>query len=440
MPVSFWKKLEQPISAAPFVSFRIVFGLLMAFSALRFVYLGWIEEHYIEPVFHFSYYGFSWVKPLDVAGMYLVHALMFVSALGVATGRFYRISAIVLFLTFSYTELIDLTYYLNHYYFVSLICLWLVFMPEPDAQFRMPRWCRFIIIFQLTIVYCYAGWAKLNSDWLLEALPLRIWLPAHDNLQVIGPLLVYPETAYLFSWFGMLYDCFVVFFLFYSPTRPFAYFTVIVFHVLTGLLFQIGVFPLVMIGSTLIFFSIKWHERNLAILRNLRIFKFIFKLDYQHSSLPNSPQIGPLLKGFLVIYIVFQLIFPWRYLLYPGNLFWTEEGYRFSWRVMLVEKAGDATFYVKDGVTGREGIVYNREFLNIHQEKQMSFQPDMILQFAHFLGKHYSLNGVQKPQVRAEVYVTMNARKAQLLIDPHVDLMQVKDTWAHKSWILPYSP
>lgn len=440
MPVSFWKKLEQPVSAAPFVSFRIVFGLLMAFSALRFVYLGWIEEHYIEPLFHFSYYGFSWVKPLGVWGMYLVHALMFFSALGVATGRFYRVSAILLFLTFSYTELIDLTYYLNHYYFVSLICLWLIFMPEPDAQFRMPQWCRFIILFQLTVVYCYAGWAKINSDWLLEALPLRIWLPAHDDLPIIGPLLVYPETAYLFSWFGMLYDCFIAFFLFYSRTRPLAYSTVIVFHVLTGLLFQIGVFPWVMIGSTLIFFSIRWHERNLNILRNSKVFSSIFKLNYPNSSAENQFQLGPLLRIFLFVFIVFQLVFPWRYLLYPGNLFWTEEGYRFSWRVMLVEKAGDATFYVKDGVTGREGIVYNREFLNIHQEKQMSFQPDMILQFAHFLGKHYSINGVQKPQVRAEVYVTMNARKAQLLIDPHVDLMQVKDTWAPKSWILPYSP
>jgi hypothetical protein len=107
---------------------------------------------------------------------------------------------------------------------------------------------------------------------------------------------------------------------------------------------------------------------------------------------------------------------------------------------MLVEKAGDATFYVKDAATGREGIVNNREFLNAHQEKQMSFQPDMILQFAHFLGRHYAEKGLSNPRVRAEVYVTMNARKSCLLIDPNLNLMQVQDTWAHKKWILPWKP
>ena len=33
-----------------------------------------------------------------------------------------------------------------------------------------------------------------------------------------------------------------------------------------------------------------------------------------------------------------QVIFPLRYIFYPGELFWHEQGYRFSWRVMLMEK------------------------------------------------------------------------------------------------------
>lgn len=65
-------------------------------------------------------------------------------------------------------------------------------------------------------------------------------------------------------------------------------------------------------------------------------------------------------------------------------------------------------------------------------------QPDMILQFAHFLGKHYAAQGLHAPQVRAEVYVTLNARPSRLLIDPQVDLMKEKDTFAAKKWILPY--
>ena len=235
----------------------------------------------------------------------------------------------------------------------------------------------------------------------------------------------------------MIYDCTIVFFLLSNRTRPFAYITVIIFHILTGLLFQIGVFPLVMIGATLIFFSENWHRRFQHYITQIPLLGGLFVVLPSGETEPSKFRTSFILRFVLTAYVIFQVVFPWRYLLYPGNLFWTEEGYRFSWRVMLVEKAGDATFYVRDSQTGREGIVYNREFLNAHQEKQMAYQPDMILQFAHFLGKHYSQNGVSKPEVRAEVYVTMNARPAQLLIDPKVDLMKVNDNWSPKSWILP---
>jgi len=64
------------------------------------------------------------------------------------------------------------------------------------------------------------------------------------------------------------------------------------------------------------------------------------KLDeYRHSLTSNT-----MLKGILIPFFVIQIFFPWRYLLYPGELFWTEQGYRFSWRVMLMEKAGNSNF------------------------------------------------------------------------------------------------
>lgn len=103
-----------------------------------------------------------------------------------------------------------------------------------------------------------------------------------------------------------------------------------------------------------------------------------------------------------------------------------------------MEKAGTATFFVKDGTTGREGVVNNGDFLCAHQEKQMAMQPDMILQFAHFLKKYYAEKGVSSPAVRAEVYVTLNAQPSRLLIDPEIDLTKIEDDWKHKNWILPY--
>ena len=49
--------------ARPLVVFRILFGLMMFASMIRFWANGWIDKLYIKPTFFFSYYGFEWVKP-----------------------------------------------------------------------------------------------------------------------------------------------------------------------------------------------------------------------------------------------------------------------------------------------------------------------------------------------------------------------------------------
>jgi hypothetical protein len=452
--------LFAPIAIAPLVTFRVIFGAVMVFGVLRFWTLGWIEDHFITTQFTFKYFGFEWVALPSPIVLYILHVIMLLSALGITLGAFYRLSAVLFFLTFTYTELIDLSYYLNHYYFVSLVSFLLIFIPAHHhfsvdvwrksliKSLQTPSWTIWIFKFQLGVVYTYAGLAKINEDWLFHALPLKIWLPAQDALPWIGWVFRFDLTAYLFSWVGMLFDLTIVFWLMWHKSRLFAYLLVVIFHTLTGIFFQIGIFPLVMMGATWIFFSNDFHERFLKFLRKMWLIAKQ-KLPYwltsseqkaeRHKPL-NKPLINfkkQLTICFLTIYCVFQLFFPWRYLLYDGNLFWTEEGYRFSWRVMLMEKAGTAIFYVKDTQTGREGVVDNSEFLKPHQEKQMAMQPDMILQFAHFLQKHYAQKGVYAPQVRVEVYVTLNARPSQLLIDPQRDLTKIKDSWAQKDWVLP---
>ncbi len=409
----------------------------MLYSTLRFVAKGWVHSHLIAPQLHFTYFGFSWVKPLPETLMYVVFGLMLLACVGIILGCFYRVSTIVFFLTFTYTELIDITYYLNHYYFVSLVAFLLIFVPANRAYaidaWRKPQiqqrevavWTIGIFKLQIAIVYFYAGLAKLNYDWLFQAMPLSIWLPSKTSLPLIGFIFKYKATAYLFSWVGMLFDTFIVGFLLWRKTRVLAYIAVVVFHGLTAVLFQIGVFPLVMSCCVLIFFSESFHQRFIPL---------------PNSSSAKAPGLQKPLKklttAFVLVFFAFQLLFPWRYLLYQGNLFWTEEGYRFSWRVMLMEKAGTATFFVKDAKTGREGAVPNRQFLNDVQEKQMAMQPDLILQYAHFLKAYYAKKGVTNPEVRAKVQVTLNARPSQLLIDPGVDLAKIQDGWQRKDWVL----
>ncbi|RYF62061.1 MAG: HTTM domain-containing protein, partial [Cytophagaceae bacterium] len=309
------------------------------------------------------------------------------SALLVALGLYYRAAIISLFLSFTYIELIDKSTYLNHYYFTSMVCLLLIFLPahayfSVDAYRRrslaadqIPAWCLDSLKLLITILYVYAGMAKLNSDWLLNALPLRIWLPAHNDVPVIGFLFNYSWVPIAFSWFGCLYDLSIPFLLWYRPTRPWAYAAVVVFHGLTAFLFPIGMFPYIMIVTALIFFSPGFH---LTIIRKISHWlKIPATFLFIHRTYVYQPAAATAIRLFLGLFFIVQLLFPFRYLLYPGELFWTEQGYRFSWRVMLMEKAGYAQFTVQDNA-GHRTIVNNTEFLTPLQEKMMATQPDMI--------------------------------------------------------------
>lgn len=440
--------MGQPVSVGPLVVFRIFFGLAMLFSTTRYVYLGWVDSQLAKPIMHFHYYGFSWVEPLPRLGLYLVFGLLLVASISIILGAFYRIGSILFFVLFTYIELIDLTYYLNHYYFVSIVSFLLIWVPanarlsidvwrKPRLYRReVPRWAVSIFKLQIAIVYIYAGLAKINYDWLINALPLAIWLPAKTSIPVIGPIFKFKLTAYIFSWAGMLFDTFIILFLSIKRTRWLAYIAVVIFHSLTGILFQIGVFPLVMILAVTLFFSDDFHEKIIAGIHRICNIQRAVHPSTQRPL--ESNRVRPIIVFCLLVFFGFQILFPWRYLWYPGNIFWTEEGYRFSWRVMLMEKAGTATFFIKDGKDGREGSVINSQFLNQHQEKQMAMQPDMILQFAHFLEDYYMEQGMKDPMVRAEVWVTLNARPAQLLVDPTVDLTKESDTFKPKKWITPY--
>lgn len=436
--------LSKSSHIAPLAVFRIVFGAILFISIIRFIANGWVYDLYVAPAMYFPYYGFEWIKPLPEPIMYLIFGGMALSFLFQSLGLFYRISSIFSFTAFTYVELIDKTNYLNHYYFVSIICFLLIWVPanryfsldvlrKPSIKrTSVPSYFIFIFQLQLAFVYFFAGLAKLNYDWLVEAMPLKIWLPAKADIPIIGSLLTKEWVAYLFSWSGALYDLSIAFLLFYRPTRWFAYLVVIIFHLLTYWLFPIGMFPFIMIGATLIFFSIDTHKNIIIWLRKL----FRLAVPEKESTLNYSPRYSKALGLFFTLFLLFQLLLPFRYLAYPGNLYWTEQGYRFSWRVMLMEKAGYAIFHLTNPENGRTWEINNYDFLTANQEKMMSTQPDMILQFAHFLEGHFKSKGMLEPKITAEVYVSLNGKPSRLFIDPTVDLTKIHDSFAPKDWVL----
>ena len=375
--------------------------------------------------------------------MYLHFAFLGLASLGVALGYRYRTSAAAFFVLFTYVELIDKTTYLNHYYWMSLTSLLMIFLPlhrsvsidawrrpepEPATVAASVIWA---LRAQVAVVYVFAGLAKINPDWLLYAQPLRIWLYNSGDVALIGPLLRQPWAAYLASWAGAAYDLTIVGWLLWPRTRLLAYAAVVVFHLATWVLFPIGLFPWVMMAATLIFFPPDWPRRLLRWTG----------LGAESSppadpGVPGSAQVSRIAVAALALFALAQLLIPFRHWLYPGNVRWNEEGYRFAWRVMLTEKTGEAQFHVSDPTTGQHWVVSPDQFLTPLQAERMAYQPDMILETAHLIARDYARQG-RDVEVRAEVFVAFNGRQAARLIDPNVNLAQVEHGLAPKPWILP---
>ncbi len=442
--------LDKNTKAAPLMVFRIGFGLMMFFSIVRFWSKGWIETLYIEPKFHFTYYGFEWVKPFGDY-TYLLFVICGLSAFFVAIGFKYRLAIITFFLSFTYIELMDKSTYLNHYYFISIMSFVLIFLPanvsfSVDSFIRkksynqIPQWSIDCIKLLLGIVYFYAGLAKINSDWLGKAMPLKIWLPSKYDLPLIGENLMQQDWFHhAMSWSGMLYDLFIPFLLLYKRTRWIAFGLVVFFHVFTRVLFPIGMFPYVMIVGSLIFFEAGFHEKVILFIKRIIHRSFNIKAVAITEVAQYNYKFKPVVTTVLAVFFAIQLLFPFRYALYPGELFWTEEGFRFSWRVMLMEKMGYTTFKIVDSETKEFFYVNNADFLTPLQEKQMSFQPDFILEYAHYLGDHYKNKGYKNIQVFAESYVALNGRLSQPFVDKAVDLYQEEESFKRKRWILPFN-
>lgn len=466
--------LLKPVDGASVAAFRILFGLILFWEVLRYFSHGWIEHYYITPTFHFTYPFLDFVKPWPGNGMYLHFAVMGVLALMIALGLFYRLASLLFCLAFTYVFLLDKTYYLNHFYLIVLLSFllwlipaqrtasldrWLFFRTQPPL---VPQWSVFVLRAQVFIVYFYGGLAKLNADWL-QGEPMRMWLAERTNFPVIGSAFTAEWAVLFFTYGGLLFDLGIGFLLMRRRTRRLAFVLAAVFHLLNARLFQIGIFPFLMFGATLIFAEPDWPRRARHVFS--RLFAghtqggrpqpanaSIPTPDAAATALPSPrpPVIGWLatapgprssraVLAIIHVYLLSQLLIPLRHLLYPGNVSWTEEGHRFAWHMKLRDKAAVLRIYVTDPATGQTWEVSSAVDLSRQQLDQMSTRPDMVLQYAHYLADHLSAGDRRRPIIRVDQQVSLNGRPYRPLIDPTVNLAEVPISLGAADWLLPLS-
>jgi vitamin K-dependent gamma-carboxylase len=421
----------QAVDIASLAAFRILFGLLMFAAMIRFLAKGWVRELYVDPVFHFTYPGFGWIRPWPDFWMHAHFVALALLALGISVGLLYRISAVLFFLGFTYVELLDQTAYLNHYYLISLLSGLLIFLPancawSVDAWLRpaircntAPAWCLNLVRFQVAVVYVFAGLAKFNADWLFRAQPLRIWLSARSDLPLIGHWLEQTWVAYAASWFGAVFDTSIVFFLLFRHTRRPAYLVLILFHVATWLLFHIGMFPWIMIATATVLFPPDWP----------RYWQQRLRLPFPPAQAKFRANAGtpfPLAlvpsRLFLSLYILVQLLLPLRPYLARQPAGWTCSGFNCAWQVMIVEKTGYSEFFAFDPPTGRRWKIPVKQFLTPRQKIMMDQDPYLVRDFARWLAVDLEKQYSRKVDIHVDAFATLNGRPSQRIIDPRTDL------------------
>jgi vitamin K-dependent gamma-carboxylase len=444
--------LFKPVDISFLVFFRILFGGITLWEVYRYFTHGWISRYYVEPALSFTYYGFSWVKPWPGRGMYIHFFVLGVAAACVMVGFLYRIATPVFFLAFTYFFLLDQTRYLNHFYLVCLIGFLMCFLPAEralsvDAWLRpnirsdvVPAWTLWLLRAQVGIPYFYGGIAKLNSDWIHGGEPMRSWL--HPLTRVTGGSTVFTADWVVYSFVigGLLLDLLVVPLLLWRRTRLFGFAAAIAFNLTNAVIFDIGIFPWLMLGALLIFFPPDLPRR--------------FAREFMSSgeTLPAPASVTPIAEpgdyqsltrsqksvaGLLAAYLVVQLIFPLRHYLYPGDVSWTEEGHNFSWHMKLRTKGGEAVFTVTHPQTGQTWTIKPQDYLKSHQVVKMTTKPELILHFAHYLAEEKRREGFDNVEVRARVMVSLNGRQPQLLVDPNVDLAKEEVSLLPARWIVP---
>ncbi len=431
------KKLFTPIDNAPLIIFRIFFGFLLAAETFGAILTGWVKDNFITPQFTFNHIGFDWLQPLPGNGMYLYFAAMGFLGIFVMLGFRYKWSLALYTILWTGSYLMQKTSYNNHYYMLILVCLMMLFLPanryasidaknKPDFQkLSMPAWCSYVMIFQVAIVYFFATVAKFYPDWLDGTFTKNLLI--NKSPYGIVQDIFNQKWFYLFiAYSGILFDMLIIPLLLWKKTRTIAFIAALIFHLFNAVTLQIGIFPFFALSYVVFFYP---PEKMRKIFFRKKPAFVAENTDYEKL---------PALKYFFIPYFAIQLLLPIRHWFIKGDVLWTEEGHRLSWRMMLRSRTGYSSFKVVDKKTG-EKIPYRvYDKLTPKQIAMVGDKPDAIWQMAQRIKKEFAQKG-KEVSVFVRCNVSVNQRPFKPLINPDVDLANADwNYFFHNDWILLY--
>ena len=426
--------LSKPTDISSLVFLRVSFGLLMLWELSRFFVYGWVDELYIQQVFHFKYEWFSWVEPLPGPGMYVVFGLLWICSILIAIGLFYQMAITMFFGLYTYIFLIDQAYYNNHFYLIGIFSFLMIFTPLNHAWSsdcrrgatkhldHLPAFWLWLMRFPMSMVYVYGAIAKMESDWL-SGKSTEALLGIANEGTFLEPLMNLSWIPFFYAWSGMLFDLLIPFAVLWRKTRIPAFMAAIFFHTHNFFVFPIGVFPLLSLALTLLYFDPDFPKKLIPKSAKqffLRNYKTRVPTSHQGQSLPSKN-----IVKFLMLFLICQMIIPFRHHLYPGETNWHEEGHYFAWRMMLRQKVVEMRYDITHPTTGETRYAPPEDYLNPSQIRSFAGNPGMNLQFAHHLRKLVIRNAGFTPVVTAQILVSLNGRDPKKLVDENLDLGKI---------------
>lgn len=430
----------KAVDSSPLIVFRIILGFLLAAESFGAIFTGWVKQTLIEPDFTFSFIGLDWLQPLPSYGMYFYFSVMGFLGIAIMLGFRYKISMILYTVLWAGVYFMQKTSYNNHYYLLLLICFIMIFLPANqeksldvklgNTSFKqtMPNWIRIVFMTMVGIVYTYAAIAKFYPDWLdgtytrnlLATAPIFDFIPRDSFLSYLFS----QKWFYLFiAYAGICYDLFIVPLLLFKRTRTIALIGSLVFHLFNSITLHIGIFPYFALSFALFFYPP--NQIRKLFLRNTRTEESIPALDYQNQKI---------FYYLFVPFLIIQLLLPLRHHCIKGNVFWTEEGHRLSWRMMLRNRSGFISFKVVHNDTKRTEIYDYRKKLSPKQANALATKPDFIWQFCQHIKADF-------PNEDISIYIdcknAINHGKYLTLINPDYDMAKAEwNYFFHNEWIV----
>jgi vitamin K-dependent gamma-carboxylase len=426
----FFKNIDN----SPLIVFRIFFGFLISCESFGAIITGWVKRVLIEPKFTFSFIGLEWLQPLPGYGMYFYFIIMGLFGIAIMLGYRYRVAIIGYTILWAGVYFMQKTSYNNHYYLLLIISFYMIFLPANQyasldvkqqrihKQNTMPYWISLLFIVQVTIVYFYAAIAKFYPDWL-DGTFTKLLLSGTTSNEFLLKIFLNKYFYLFIAYAGILFDLLIVPLLLFKKTRTIALAASLSFHLFNAIFLQIGIFPFFALSFSLFFYPPE----------KIRKLFFKNKLSIEEPIAYNYSR-KRIFLYFLIPFLFIQFILPLRHHLIEGDVLWTEEGHRLSWRMMLRKRDGFINFKIKNNDTGEITSYDYHKNLSPKQANTLATKPDFIWQYCQRIKQEYSGKNIS---IFIDCKNNINNGEFKTLIDPKQDFAKAKwNYFWHNEWVL----